>query len=226
MRFLKIFIVSALSVLFLFSCDESDKDSNIPRITSVPEKKVFPNYPWDENVEESGNNIISGEFEIFNKGEKELRITQINFLDPDGNLLKDSENETFRKLFDFQVQKTENGIVKNEWGDKTLTFDNSGSDLLSLCPLESTAAKDKKCDDGFSASDHNRSFKILLNYNRSAAEALKNNPVNSIAATGDFQIEICTNDPLKKESATCKDGMKSFRIQVTRLPNKDRKSVV
>ena len=209
-------IILLIALVFILSCgDDGGTNSNIPQITSIPEKVTLPYYPWDENSQIA--DVITQEFEIFNKGEKELKIDQINLLDPDGNLLSSSVSDALKKLFEFQVLKTNSGIVTSEWDEKTLDFSNKSSALAPLCPLESIWAETKKCTKNFDAANYNSHFKILLNYSKEAAAS---------EISGDFQIEICSNDPMKSSSETCPEDSGSFKILVRRLPAPPPKPII
>ena len=216
MRIFHIFCI--LTALFLFSCgDDNTVTSNIPQITSVPEKVTLAYYPWDENSEGSVSDIITTEFEIFNKGKKELEISQINFLDPDGKLIKDSKNSNLKNLFKIQILKTKSGIITDEWNENSLDFSNKNSELSALCPVESLYADTKKCSEGFDPANYNSYFKIRLNYSKEDATS---------DISGDFQIEICSNDPMKSNSETCPEDSGSFKILVRRLPAPPPKPII
>lgn len=209
-------IIFLFAFIFILSCgDDGGVSSNIPQITSTPDKVTLPYYPWDDNSELA--DPVTQKFEIFNKGKKELTISRINILDPSGNLIKSSTNDVLKNLFKLQISKTSNGKITGEWGEKVLEFNNESNDLLSLCPVESVTAETKKCSSYFNAAKYNSHLKILLSYSKDAATSMKNGPADS-NITGDFMIEICSNDPLKNGSETCPEGSGSFRITVRRLP--------
>ena len=220
---MKLFPIVLFSLIFILSCtDDGGVSSNIPQITSTPDKVTFPYYPWDDNSEAA--DVITQEFEIFNKGKKELEISQINLLDPTGQLLSSSTEDSLKDLFKFQVSKTSGGIVTEGWNDAVLTFNNDNQALASLCPVESVSAETKKCAQDSDAANLNKHFKILLSYNKEAAETLKNNA--KVSQSGDFQIEICSNDPLKNSSETCPEDSGSFRIMVRRLAAPPPKPII
>lgn len=172
---------------------------------------------------------LTQEFEIYNRGVTgQLKIFKINMLDPDGNLIDDA---IYQNLFKFQVQKTANGVVQDGWNEKLLTFDNivatEGSNIASLCPLDINVVGDvKKCKKSFSELEYNATFKVLLSYNKDAAEKLTKNPPADYKISGDFSIEVCTNDPSKEKSLTCGNNATSYKIQITRQPNKPPKPVI
>ena len=225
MKFFNI-VLCFMSFLIIISCgDESTVTSSIPQITSVPEKVTLPYYPWNENSVDIIPDVITQEFEIFNKGEKELEITRINLLDPEGNLVSSTVNDSLKDLFNFQILKTKNGIITSEWNDKTLDFNNEDLELASLCPLESVSSETKKCTEDFDAANFNNHFKILLSYSKEAALTLKNSSSAS-DISGDFMIEICSSDPLKARSETCPLDSGSFKIMVKRLPAPPPKPII
>ena len=182
--------------------------------------------------------VITEEFEIYNRGVTgELKIRKINMIDPNGQLIASLENETYKKLFQIEVQKMENGIAAEGYTPKGLTFDfmgeNKGDAIASLCPLQLDSA-DKVCKKGFDPKKYNSKFKVRLNYDKAAATSLKDNPpserldndVLKYRQNGDFSIEICTNDPTKGKTDTCGESSTSYRIQVTRQPNKPPKPII
>ncbi|HRZ78976.1 MAG TPA: hypothetical protein P5044_03115 [bacterium] len=175
---------------------------------------------------------LTQEFEVYNRGVTgELKIFKINMLDPDGNLIDAMDSAVYKDLFKFQVQKTASGVVQEGWNDKILTFDNlaatEGTNIAALCPLDINVAGDvKKCKKSFSELEYNAKFKILLSYNKTAAEELTKNPPADYKISGDFSIEICTNDPSKEKSLTCGNDATSYKIQITRQPNKPPKPII
>jgi len=190
--------------------------------------------PADNNETPSGDDLTEV-FEIYNRGVTgELKIAQINVLDPDGNKIELSDSSTFKNLFKMQIQQTTDGIVAGNttWGSKLLTFDNINADaaarIASLCPLNLDPAVEgvKECKKSFNELKYNPKFKILLTYNKNAAESLKNNPPAGITLAGDFAIEVCTNDTSKDKSMTCPAGTSSYKIQITRQPNKPPKPII
>ncbi|HPS30563.1 MAG TPA: hypothetical protein PLZ43_09935 [bacterium] len=219
-------ILSMLLGVVLFSCDSGSDTSS--KISSIPSKKVFSYYPWDYNNELSED--ITQEFEIFNRGDAELKIIKINLLDPDGNPISEITDSNYKKLFQIQIQKTSGGIATEGWNEKLLAFDNltakEDSNIASLCPLDPNDIESGKCRDGLSKDKYNSQFKIMLSYNRSAAEALTKNPPSDFRVSGDFIIEVCTNDRFKQKTSTCGSNATSYKIQVTRQPNKPPKPVI
>lgn len=192
--------------------------------------------PVDDTETPSGENLTEV-FEIYNRGVTgELKIAEINILDPDGEKIELLDNDTYKKLFKMQIQKTDNGIAGENtgWGPKLLAFDNlapgNTAKIASLCPLNLDPAVegDKECKKSFSETKYNPMFKILLTYDKNAATQLKDKPelANGLKLAGDFAIEICTNDTGKDKSRTCPAGTSSYRIQITRQPNKPPKPII
>ena len=182
--------------------------------------------------------VITEEFEIYNRGVTgELKIRKINMIDPNGQLIASLENETYKKLFQIEVQKMDNGIATEGYNAKGLTFDylgeNKDDSIASLCPLQLDSAE-KTCKKGFDPKKYNSKFKIRLSYDKAAATDLKDNPpserldndVLKYRQNGDFSIEICTNDPTKGKTDTCGESSTSYRIQITRQPNKPPKPII
>jgi hypothetical protein len=181
--------------------------------------------------------VITEEFEIYNRGVTgELKIRKINLIDPSGeNLIANlSDNPTYQKLFQIEVQKMEKGIAVWEgkeavYNAKGLTFDYMGEDkndaIASLCPLQLDSA-DKVCKKGFDPKKYNSKFKIRISYDKASALELKKNPPADYKTSGDFSIEICTNDPTKGKTDTCGESSTSYRIQITRQPNKPPKPII
>ena len=186
-------------------------------------------------VKAAVEDVITEEFEIYNRGVTgELKIRKINMIDPNGQIIAELENETYKKLFQLEVQKVdEKGIVTEGYNAKGLTFDylgeNKADAIASLCPLQ-----DNVCKKGFDADKYNAKFKIRISYNKDAATDLKDNPpterldndVLKYRQNGEFSIEICTNDPTKGKTDTCGDSSTSYRIQITRQPNKPPKPII
>ncbi|HNW81488.1 MAG TPA: hypothetical protein PKG52_01235 [bacterium] len=175
---------------------------------------------------------ITQEFEIYNRGVTgTLKIFKINMLDPDGNQIEVIDNASYKNLFKIQIQKTASGIIQEGWNEKLLTFDNmaatEGSNIAELCPLDMNATGDvKKCKKSFKETKYNPQFKVLLSYNQKAAAELTKNPPADYKISGDFSIEICTNDPSKQKTLTCGNNATSYKIQVTRQPNKPPKPII
>ena len=182
--------------------------------------------------------VITEEFEIYNRGVTgELKIRKINMIDPNGQLIASLENETYKKLFQIEVQNMDNGIATEGYGPKGLTFDYLGENkddaIASLCPLQLDSAE-KTCKKGFDETKYNSKFKIRISYDKAAATSLKDNPpserldndVLKYRQNGDFSIEICTNDPTKGKTDTCGESSTSYRIQITRQPNKPPKPII
>ena len=189
------------------------------------------NEPPADNTTDSTEDLTEI-FEIYNRGVTgELKIAEINILDPDGNAIEEIDNNTYKQLFKMQIQEINNGIASTEndaWGPKLLTFNNLEADdanrIASLCPLDPN--KNGECKESFSTTKYNANFKILLTYSKSAAETLKDNPPANLKLAGDFAIEICTNDTGKDKSSTCPNGTSSYKIQITRQPNKPPKPII
>jgi len=179
-----------LSIFALNSCNSYDI-SGQPEISSDPEKKVF------SFLETDGQGTV--DFTISNKGVTgELKIYKINLLDPKGKVLSN-------KLFTFQPPKTNSkGIVT----DELAAVVNSGSFLNStinpLCPIDKTTSKCK-----LNFDNHNTEFKVRVALNDAIAQ--------TSVETGNFFLEICSNDPSKDGSTTCDSGS-SFKILVVRRP--------
>ena len=176
--------------------------------------------------------VVTEEFDIYNRGVTgELKIRKINLIDPSGNLIESLDNETYKNLFKIQIQRvSQDGIAAEGWTDKLLVFDNmaaeEGSKIASLCPLD-LASEARKCKSGFDETKYNSQFKIKINYDKAAATKLKNEGISEEYRTsGDFSIEICTNDPTKEKSDTCGDSSTSYRIQITRQPAKPPKPII
>ncbi len=176
--------------------------------------------------------VVTEEFDIYNRGVTgELKIRKINMIDPSGNLIDSLDNETYKNLFKIQIQKvTADGIATEGWTEKLLTFDNmaaeDGTKIASLCPLD-LASEERKCKSGFDGAKYNSQFKIKINYDKAAATKIKNEGISEEYRTsGDFSIEICTNDPTKEKSDTCGDNSTSYRIQITRQPAKPPKPII
>ena len=191
-----------------------------------------------KTVKSAVKDVIEEEFEIYNRGVTgELKIRKINMIDPNGQLIASLENETYKKLFQIEVQKMENGIATEGYNAKGLTFDylgeNKDDSIASLCPLQLDSAE-KVCKKGFDPNKYNSKFKIRLSYDKAAATSLKDNPpserldndVLKYRQNGDFSIEICTNDPTKGKTDTCGESSTSYRIQITRQPNKPPKPII
>ena len=218
--------------------DTEEPDTENPD-TEIPEEDSDTENPDEDSTAavEEGNVVyvvkatlpdtVTEEFEIYNRGiTGELKIRKINLLDPDENLIASSEDETYKKLFQIQVQNVnEKGIVTDGYGAKGLTFDymkeNKNEAIASLCPRK----EDGTCKEGFKEDKYNSKFKILLSYDKAAATTLKDHP-SIYRESGEFSIEICTNDPGKDSSTTCGEGSTSYRIQVTRQPNKPPKPII
>ena len=182
---------------------------------------------------------ITEKFEIYNRGVTgELKIRKINLLDPNGNLIESLDDADYKDLFKMQIQNMEKGIaVKDSFGDKVLTFDNmakenEASHIASLCPLtegsSDSSVSARVCKEGFEKGKYNSSFTILLTYSGKAVKALKDKALSSeeYKQSGDFSIEICTNDPTKGKTKTCGDSSTSYRIQVTRQAPKPPKPII
>ena len=208
---------------------DSDTDSGEGAIEEAP---VY------RGVRAAVADVITEEFEIYNRGVTgELKIRKINMIDPNGQLIASLDNETYKKLFQIEVQKMDNGIATEGYNAKGLTFDymgeNKADSIASLCPLQLDSA-DKVCKKGFDAKKYNSKFKIRLSYDKAAATSLKDNPpserlendVLKYRQNGDFSIEICTNDPTKGKTDTCGESSTSYRIQITRQPNKPPKPII
>lgn len=214
----------------------SDDDTTI--VFKNDTEKTDDSEPTDGNEPPADNNTGSGEdltevFEIYNRGVTgELKIAKINILDQDGNRIEDIENNNYKNLFKMQIQKTNgSGIADNtnlSWGSKVLTFDNLTADaavkISSLCPLDPN--NPGVCKESFKATKYNSKFKVLLTYSKNAAETLKNAPPADLKLAGDFAIEVCTNDTGKDKSITCPEGSSSYKIQITRQPNKPPKPII
>ena len=95
------------------------------------------------------------------------------------NALLTEKNETYKKLFQIEVQKMDNGIATEGYNAKGLTFDylgeNKDDSIASLCPLQLDSAE-KTCKKGFDPKKYNSKFKIRLSYDKAAATDLKDNP--------------------------------------------------
>ena len=189
--------------------------------------------PADDTETPSGDDLTEV-FEIYNRGVTgELKIAQINVLDPDGNAIELSENATFKNLFKMQIQQRTNGIVAGNtaWGPKILTFNNLDQNvepIASLCPLNPSPdiEGNNECKKSFSEEKYNPNFKILLTYSKDAATKLMGMATEGLTVAGDFAIEICTNDTGKDKSLTCPEGTSSYKIQITRQPNKPPKPII
>ena len=189
--------------------------------------------PVDETETPSGDDLTEV-FEIYNRGVTgELKIAQINMLDPEGKKIELLDNNEYKNLFKMQIQKTDNGIAgeNTTWGPKILTFDNldkNAEQIASLCPLNLNPAieGDKECKKSFSEEKYNPVFKILLTYSKNAATNLISMDTTGLTLAGDFAIEICTNDTGKDKSETCPEGTSSYKIQITRQPNKPPKPII
>ena len=159
---------------------------------------------------------------------------------------KKETKKAYKELFQLEVQKMDKGLAVWEgkeavYNAKGLTFDYLGKEkddaIASLCPLELDNA-DKVCKKGFDPKKYNSKFKIRISYNKDSAMYLKDNPSEEMATiegnevrkyrqNGDFWLEICTNDPTKeKKPLTCGESSTSYRIQVTRQPNKPPKPII
>ena len=182
---------------------------------------------------------ITEKFEIYNRGVTgELKIRKINLLDPSGRKIEELGDADYKDLFKMQIQKMNKGLaVKDAFGEKVLTFDNMGKDneadhILALCPLTdkkgSGSETARVCKDGFDKAKYNSSFTILLTYSGKAVKALKDKALSSdeYKQSGDFSIEICTNDPTKGSTDTCKGVGTSYRIQITRQAPKPPKPII
>ena len=183
--------------------------------------------------------VLTEKFEIYNRGVTgELKIRKINLLDPSGRLIETLGDADYKDLFKMQIQKMEKGIaVKDSFGGKVLSFDNMGKDneadhIAALCPLTEkkgdNAGNARVCKDGFDKAKYNPSFTILLTYSGKAVKALKEKALSSeeYKQSGDFSIEICTNDPTKGSTDTCKGIGTSYRIQITRQAPKPPKPII
>jgi len=150
-------------------------------------------------------------------------------IDPNGQLIANLDNATYKKLFQIEVQKMENGIATEGYNAKGLTFDYMGENkddaIASLCPLQLDSAV-KTCKKGFDLKKYNSKFKIRISYDKAAAEELTKNPPADYKLSGEFSIEICTNDPTKGKTDTCGESSTSYRIQITRQPNKPPKPII
>ncbi len=184
------------------------------------------------------------EFEVINRGVTgELKIRSINLLDPNFRLISEENGhpDAYRDLFKIQISKTENGIARGGFNEKTLSFDNTiaeeGYYIAPLCPLDINDPT--RCKGSFDMKDYNTRFRILLSYDKNAVERLMQNPPQETEynpqtqqdelkyrVSGDFWIEICTNDPTKERSDTCGDNATSYLIQVTRQPNPPPKPLI
>ena len=181
---------------------------------------------------------ITEKFEIYNRGVTgELKIRKINLLDPNGKLIETLDDADYKELFKMQIQKMEKGLAASGFGGKVLSFDNMSKDneadhIAALCPLTEKKGSDtgnaRVCKDGFDKAKYNPSFTILLTYSGKAVKALKDKALSSeeYKQSGDFSIEICTNDPTKGSTDTCKGLGTSYRIQVTRQAPKPPKPII
>jgi len=215
--------------------DESTDDETV--ITLLSDGNVQPELGQLESTNQSQ------EFEVINRGVTgELKIRKINLLDPKFRLISEENGhpQAYRDLFKIQISKTEKGITKPGFNDKTLSFDNTdaeeGEYIAPLCPLDIDNAS--KCK-SFDEKEYNTRFRILLTYNQNAAERLMQNPPQEteynpqtgqddlkFRVSGDFWIEVCTNDPTKEKSDTCGPNATSYLIQVTRQPNPPPKPLI
>ncbi|MGI6395315.1 MAG: hypothetical protein ACOX2F_11420 [bacterium] len=203
------------------------------------------------DLKSSISKTLTQEFEIYNRGETgELIIWQINLIDPRGHKIAELDNKDYRELFELQLQSmTDKGIASEGWDKKNPTYYNTIIDdaqykdspfapalIAPLCPLDRD--KGRVCKKGFSDKEYNSHFKLLLSYNKDAAEKLKDKPPQDMEDNplthetelkykldGDFWIEVCSNDPTKDPSDTCGKGT-SYKIQVTRQPNKPPKPII
>ena len=215
---------------------ESDEDADADEPGAVIEEDA-PVYV--KTVRAAVADVITEEFEIYNRGVTgELKIRKINMIDPNGQLIASLENETYKKLFQIEVQRMENGLAAEGYNAKGLSFDYLGDNkddaIASLCPLQLDSA-DKICKKGFDPKKYNSKFKIRISYDKTAATSLKDNPLSEklddgetlkYRQNGDFAIEICTNDPTKGKTDTCGESSTSYRIQITRQPNKPPKPII
>lgn len=217
---------------------DENADAEIEDADGEPGAVIEEDPVYVKTVRAAVADVITEEFEIYNRGVTgELKIRKINMIDPNGQLIASLENETYKKLFQIEVQKMENGIAAEGYNAKGLTFDylgeNKDDSIASLCPLQLDSA-DKVCKKGFDPKKYNSKFKIRLSYDKAAATSLKDNPpserldndVLKYRQNGDFSIEICTNDPTKGKTDTCGESSTSYRIQITRQPNKPPKPII
>lgn len=233
-----IFKVFCLFIFFV-SCNSYDVEGK-PEIKSDPEKWVvgfyLNNSELDKDQDNNNLNFRSQEFTIINKGVAgELKIYQINFLSPSGEILSSTNVKDLQPLFSYQISELDKGLVKDGFSDanvkdyKFTNFDASKGDSTiarPLCPL--TAKLDAKtgkpieptqwvCKTGFE-TNYNDKLKIKLFYNKLDNDTYKNLAGNtSLKSTGNYSIELCTNDSSREVQKTCSKGT-SFRIQVTRQP--------
>ena len=208
--------------------DDSDENADDEGEGAIHENGGFV----VKSAKASNDEFITENFEIYNRGVTgELKIRKINLLDPNGRLIESLDDADYKELFKMQIQKMEKGIaVQDSFGEKVLTFDNMSKEneadhIASLCPL----IQDKKvCKDGFEKGKYNSSFTILLSYSGKAVKALKDKALSSdeYKQSGDFSIEICTNDPTKGKTETCGNNSTSYRIQVTRQAPKPPKPII
>ena len=220
----------------------TDADTDTPETEGPdddPEGAIEEAPVYVKAVRAAVADVITEEFEIYNRGVTgELKIRKINMIDPNGQLIASLENKTYKKLFQIEVQKVDkNGIATEGYNAKGLTFDylgeNKAEAFASLCPLQLDSAE-KVCKKGFDAKKYNSKFKIRLSYDKASATSLKDNPPSEkldedtlkYRLNGDFSIEICTNDPTKGKTDTCGDSSTSYRIQITRQPNKPPKPII
>ncbi len=192
------------------------------------------------------DDVIQEEFKIYNRGVTgELKIRKINLIDPNGQVINELENETYKKLFQIEIQQMKDGRAQKDengflYGSKVLTFDNMSKEneadhIAALCPLKDDTHCKAESDD----AKLNTYFMIRLSYSKEAATALKDNPseekitlegkdeeVLKYRQYGEFAIEICTNDPTKGTSKTCGNSSTSYRISVKRQPNKPPKPII
>ena len=210
--------------------DEDDAESD-EDVDGEPGAVIEEDAPvYVKTVRAEVADVITKEFEIYNRGVTgELKIRKINMIDPNGELIANLGDPNYKKLFQLEVQKMENGIAAEGYNAKGLTFDylgeNKDDSIASLCPLQLDSA-DKVCKKGFDPKKYNSKFKIRISYDKAAATYLKDNPIEGYRLNGDFSIEICTNDPTKGKTDTCGESSTSYRIQITRQPNKPPKPII
>ncbi len=187
-----------ISLFFLiFSCNSYDVEGR-PDVTSEPPKWIV-----DYTYEKAGEDTTR-EFTIRNLGiTGELTIQKINLIKETESgyvLLKEAP------IFTFQLPNISKGITRDGFTKlQKTTFTNNSYN--SLCPLDPNDTE--KCKENFSTAKYNKNIKIKVNYNLNVA--------NTNNKTGNYYLELCTNDPGKNISATCGKNSTSHKVLLRRL---------